>query len=310
MRIRRGNRRVRTRREKLSRLWDRFSRLVARRGKAVLVLGGVAALAWAVMVGLRVLRDSEHFRLRTVAVEGTRYTSPDEVVWICGLRPGEDNLLFTSAHEIEERCASDPRLRFVKTTIEMPDRVTVRVEEHDTVLYVATPTGLWKVNRYGEAWGPADPADLLALPLLVGAEAIMADPDRSRAALGDTLSLIRTITRRPGETNAVGPFQGHGLIISWDEVLGFTVLDSTSGLIARFGWPPFGRKFMRLLQALDEAGRRGLIVEQALVDNEVSPEAVTLRVAPATKRAMAGAREGSGGANARGIALQSEEVAR
>lgn len=310
MRITRGNRRVRRGRERWSDLGDGIRRVAARRGKAILVVVGVVVVAWALVAGFRALRESEHFRLRQVAVEGIRETSPDEVIRTCELRLGEDHLLFTSASEIEARCESDPRWKHVDVTIEMPDRVVVRVEEQDTMLYAATPGGLWKVNRYGEAWGPADPGDLLAVPLLVGAEAVMTDPERSRALLRDTLSLIRTVTG--GDTRGWtggGPFDGRGLIVAWDEVLGFTVHDTTSGFRARFGRPPFGLKFSRLVQALDAARRRGLAVEQALVDNENAPEAVTLRLAPATGPTMAaGGKEA--GTDAGGIATQSQEVER
>ncbi len=308
MRITRGNRRVRSARERWSALGSGIRRVAVRRGKAVLVAAGVVAVTWTVVGGYRVLRESDHFRLRQVAVEGNRATSPDEVIRTCELRLGEDHLLFTSASEIEERCESDPRWRHVDVTIEMPDRVVVRVEEQDTLLYAATPGGLWKVNRYGEAWAPADPGDLLAAPLLVGAEAVMTDPERSRAILRDTLSLVRTVTGgNSGEGLGGGPFDGHGLILSWDEVLGFTVHDTTSGFRARFGHAPFGLKFSRLVRALDEARRRGLSVEQALVDNESTPEAVTLRLAPASGPAMAAGVAGTG---ARGIATQSQEAVR
>lgn len=309
MRITRGNRRVRSGRERWSDLGHGIRRTAARRGKAVLVVVGVVGVAWAFVAGFRALRESEHFRLRQVAVEGNRKTSPDEVLRACELRLGEDHLLFTSAGEIEERCESDPRWRHVDVTIDLPDRVVVRVEEQDTVLYAATPGGLWKVNRYGEAWGPADPGDLVAAPILVGAEAVMTDPERSRAVLRDTLSLIRTVTG--GDTREVrggGPFDGQGLIVAWDEVLGFTVHDTTSGFRARFGHAPFGLKFSRLVEALDAAKRRGLAVEQALVDNEVAPEAVTLRLAPATGPVMAAG--GNAGTDAVGIATQSQEVER
>ncbi len=307
MRITRGNRRVRSGRKRWSDLGDGIRRMAARRGGTVLVVVGVVVVAWALVAAFRALRESEHFRLRKVAVEGNRETSADEVIRTCELRLGEDHLLFTSASEIEERCESDPRWRHVDVTIEMPDRVVVRVEEQDTLLYAATPAGLWKVNRYGEAWGPADPGDLLAVPLLVGAEAVMTDPERSRAVLRDTLSLIRTVTGgntrgKPGD----GPFDGHGLIIAWDEVLGFTVHDTTSGFRARLGRAPFGLKFSRLVRALGEARRRGLEVEQALVDNENAPEVVTLRLAPATGSAIAA---GVAGTDAQGIATQSQEVA-
>ncbi len=269
----RGNRRVRKDGGRLADLKAWLSRLTARHGKAMLVAGLLAGASWGVVVGYRALRESRHFLLREVRVEGNQNVGSDEVLRACNLRLGEDHVLFLSEHEVEEQCAGDTRLRQVRVSIEMPDRVVVRVEEQDTALYAATPSGLWKVNRYGEAWGPADLQDMLAAPLLVGAEAVMADPTRSRSLLRDTLSLIRTVSV------AKSPFEGHGLIVSWDEVLGFTVHDTTSGFRARFGHPPFGRKFARLIEALDEAARRGLEVEMALLDNEVAPEAVTLRLA-------------------------------
>lgn len=280
VRIIRGNRRVRSARERWSEFRQRLGRWIARHGRKVLVLMVLGSLTGAVVTGVRVLRESDHFRLKQVAIEGVRTASPDEVIHACELRIGEENLLFETAREIEERCEGNPLFRHVDVQIEMPDRLVVRIEEHDVVMYAATPGGLWKVNRYGEAWSPADPGELIAAPLLVGAEAVMADPVRSPEVLRDALSLLRTVTGGPGRSGPTrGPFDGHGLILSWDEVLGFTVQDTATGFRARFGHAPFARKFSRLQRALDVARQRGLTVEMAFLDNEVSPESVTLRLA-------------------------------
>jgi len=133
--------------------------------------------------------------------------------------------------------------------------------------------GLWAVNSWGEAFGIADPAELRPLPLLVGTE-FAADSDAlaDPALLKDALALVRTV----GAPSS--PWQGLALVMDFDPDLGFGVTVPGRGLKARFGRPPFPRKLERLERALGVASDHALVVDEALLDNEARPNAVTLRL--------------------------------
>ena len=240
-------------------------------GVVTLVGGGLAA--WH--------RDStrDHFQLQRIEVTGAASLPVEEIAATCGLVRGRTNLLFESASIIRNTCEADLRLRRATVEIEPPDLVRVAVEEQSPALYVATEHGLWAVNPYGEAYAPADMADLHDLPLLVGSASA---PATDGTPFRDALALVRTVDV------PVSPWVGQSLMLEYDDDLGFEVSASGRGLRARFGQGPFVRKFERLVEALDVAARQLLVVEQAWLDNAARPNAVTLRIALSGPLAQAG----------------------
>lgn len=284
----RGNRRLLSKKQRLLLYWQAIQGFARTWGKPILIAAVCGLAVWGGFSAYLRLKTSKYFVLRHVTVDGVGDASVEEVLRSCGLKLGEGNLLFMNAEQIAERCLGDPRWRHVAVEIELPDRLIVRIEENDTAMYVATLEGLWNVNRFGEAWAPADPQDLRPVPLLVGAERAILDHDSAQRVIRDALSLVRIVMR------SCGPFQWQGLIVSYDEVLGYTLSDSSSGFTARFGFPPFLKKCERLTRAIEEAQKQGLSVELALLDNEIDPKVVTLRLsskagsAPTVASSLAG----------------------
>ncbi|MBM4397990.1 MAG: FtsQ-type POTRA domain-containing protein [Deltaproteobacteria bacterium] len=277
----RGNRRIMTFRQRVEAVryaavhtgrqaWSGARRwwkaAAATTGAVALVAGGVTA--W------QALRDSDHFLLRTLDVDGAVRLPVEEVAALCGLEVGVTNVLFESASGVAARCEADPRIRRAEVDFQPPDAAAVRVEEQAPVLYAAAGDGLWAVNAYAEAYAPADAMELPELPLVVAARRGEALP-MTEGVLRQALALVRTVSA------PASPWAGQGVLVTWDPDLGFGVSAAGRGLRARFGEAPFPRKLDRLVAALDVAADRLMVVEEARLDNGVRPNEVTLRLAPA-----------------------------
>jgi len=230
---------------------------------ALVALGGVRA--W------KTLNESDHFLLKEVSVFPGDGPGAEEAAWLCGLRPGRDNLLFESESEIEKTCLEGPGIRFVDVDIRLPNKVVIRLEEQRPALFVATAFGMFGVDEYGEEMGPVDILDLKDIPLLTGLVGDSWESGLKDGVFEDALSLARTVSA------GKGPWSGQGLVIEYDMDLGFSVRGTDSGMTARFGWSPFGGKHERLLKALNLVAGKHLDVKGALLDLDTRPDSVVLQ---------------------------------
>jgi hypothetical protein len=248
--------------------WDRVWRPVGFASLAVCIAIGA-------LEGWRKLKESEHLVLRSLAVEGNRTLSDEDVTEVCGIAPGRTNLLFTNRESIRSACESDFRIRSAEVEIDLPDRATIRIEEQRTAFFLAVNTGLWEVNPYGEPFAPAEPLRWFDAPLVVGDDLAVeaGDPRFVVPPLKDVLALVRTVEA------SGSPWAGQSLELAYDPDLGLTVSSDGRGLKGHFGRGPFPRKLERLIAALDIAARKSLLAEEAFVDNAANPNKVTLKLA-------------------------------
>lgn len=235
----------------------------------------------------RTVADSPRFRLNRVDVAGASGLPEGEVLAACGLALGTTRVLGLDVHEVEAACEADPRIRRARVEADLPDGLSLLVEEQVPVMAVATLDGLWMVNRYHEAYAPWDPMDVRDLPLLVGApEPVEPGEVADRDLLRDAVALLRTV-------GDAGPF-GTDLVVEHDAALGFRLAPSSRGLAARFGQPPFPLKMKRLQVALDAVKDRGMPVAEALLDDRIRPDRVTLRLGGYGPYAEADRGDGAG----------------
>lgn len=273
---------------------------------------GIAVVALLALAGWGAwnrLHQSPQFRLQELGVDGAVDMTAEQVAAACGLVPGDTNVVLATRGAIRETCVSDPRIRDAVVVVEPPARIRVAIRERRAELYAALPDGLWAVSPLGELYAPVDPDAMQALPVLTGAEELLRDdpepvppaPEATReeklayrlavaqretrakqraALLGEALSLARVVGRNP-----VAAWVGQPLALAYDAVMGFSVQPLAGGLAARFGHAPFGRKIVRLKQALEAVEGPQTIATYAYLDNEARPNEVTVRLQPAPEAA-------------------------
>lgn len=281
-------------------------RRIARPAAAIAVVVLAALTGWTAWDRLQA---SPQFRLRELGVDGAVDMTAEQVAAACGLAPGHTNVVLATRGAIRETCVSDPRIRDAAVVVEPPARIRVTIRERRAELYAALPDGLWAVSPLGEIFAPVDPDAMRPLPVLTGAEELLRDdpepvppePEATRdeklayrlavaqrearatrraALLAEALSLSRVVSRNP-----VAAWAGQPLALAYDPVMGFSVQPLAGGLAARFGHAPFGRKVVRLKQALEAVEGPQTIATHAYLDNEARPHEVTVRLQPAPEAA-------------------------
>lgn len=264
----RGNRRRFTARQRMWLIWGWIARTLFGINRSFMVrLLSFIFIAVILVFGCpkayQVLEESPHFLLTDLEIEGLSSISIEELTDICGIKVGVTNLLFTTKKAITLNCEGDERIRWANVEIELPNRLTIKIEEQVPIMYLAEKHGLYLVNQYGEVYGLANMLELLDLPILVS----LNEDDRDRV-IRDGLALVRTL----GKVDH--PWKGKSIIITYDNVYGYSVTSSENPFIANLSEPPFKKKIMKINYILDSLGIRGTI-ESLIVNGE---ETITIRL--------------------------------
>jgi cell division protein FtsQ len=109
---------------------------------ALAMTGIVAAVAWALL-------GSKLLVVRSVAVTGTHLVPASTVLAIAGVQPGTPMVRVDTA-EIQARVDAIRQVRSAQVIKSWPDRILIEVNERDSALAVAVPSGGYDlVDRYG-----------------------------------------------------------------------------------------------------------------------------------------------------------------
>ena len=112
--------------------WPSTGRLAAR--LLVLVLG-LALLAWLSLLAGRLVRGSESFRLAALEVEGLRVVTGNDVLAATGLAQN-DNVFAVDLRAVRDRVESLPWVKRAVVTRRPPDRLSIRLLERRRVAWI------------------------------------------------------------------------------------------------------------------------------------------------------------------------------
>ena len=190
--------------------------------------GRVAAAVLAVgeLVGLVLLLAGSTFQIRHVEVSGNHRLSAAQVLAQAGMeRPG--SVLMVDAETIRRRLAGSTWVRSVTVAAELPDRLSIRVDEWQPVAVYRAAGRAFYVSDQAVALGPADAGDDV-LPIDGPAQ----PAPRAGARVLDPALLRALVNIQRGLPGLIG-----------QEVRSFTI-DGCGNvtLVARRGWQvQFGR---------------------------------------------------------------------
>ena len=214
---------------------------------SVALLGGAAAIVWAVAagvprdatMGVATAASSAGFVVRQVEIEGAR-NQPRLSIYRELLQGGSDSMLLADLADMRARLVALPWVKDAEIQRRWPDRLHITVIERK-------PAALWQwqgrirlIDAEGQVLPAADLAPFAGLPLLVGEEARLQAPailkiiasrpdlaDDVRAALwvGDRRWDVRM---KSGETVSLP--EGPAAAASW---LRFADLNTQSPLLGR-----------------------------------------------------------------------------
>ncbi|MBQ8929855.1 MAG: FtsQ-type POTRA domain-containing protein [Oscillospiraceae bacterium] len=112
-----------------------------------------AVFATVVMLVALVLGFSVFFRVNTVRVEGSSYYSEEEVLSVADIGTG-NIIFFTGTDDARARLyAQMPYIYSVDIVKQLPDTVTIHVNESEAVAYIAASGKNWLIDEHGKVLG-------------------------------------------------------------------------------------------------------------------------------------------------------------
>ncbi len=160
------------------------SRLLARTRFASLFAVSLAAgllLATPLQERLGQWASGELGQLESIAVQGNRHLSAEEIARATGAEPGS-RLAAVETHDVERRLRSQPWIRDARVLRLPPGRLLVRVEERHAEAVLADrasdggePQSWRLVDATGTPFARAEEADIAALPHLLGDDGLKSD---------------------------------------------------------------------------------------------------------------------------------------
>lgn len=191
----------------------------------------LALISLVLSVGLYSFLNSSYFHLTAFVVQGQRTISETDVLALAGVKPG-DNILNIDLRALAARIATHPRVRHVHIRRQLPQRLTLVIQEHTPVAFVAAEDGeegltFVAVNDLG-APVPITDEEAGALPVIVSAT-----PTGIRAGVAAASDMPAPLRARI-DTIAVDEQDGRPRITAFTRI-GGVILFGTDDELARKG---------------------------------------------------------------------------
>lgn len=172
--------------------------------KAGLIIVAILAVFAGGLAASRLIKTSPYFRLQRiqVALEGARFLDKAKIIKLSGLVLGQ-NLFEIDLDQVKRRLEQDPWVAEVFVARKYPDTIYLKVYEEAPVAMVATPKGIWLVNRKGVLFARAPRQLLKELPALVGLSKEEIKRRRLSASRSAALDLLAWLK---GKEDVVPPY--------------------------------------------------------------------------------------------------------
>jgi cell division protein FtsQ len=224
-----------------------------RRGRArraLVALAAVLAILAGGAAGVRWLLTSERFAIRSIEVRGASRLAPEQVVAATGLAAGT-NLWRVNPDAVVGRLQAIPEVRRAEIIRELPNRLTVVIEERRPFTLVASARLHW-LDEDGRLLGEAGHAVAPAVPVISGltdeelAAMRTAPSPRARAAVTLIRTLLRAGSALAGEISEIDMSRREG-----------PVLYTVDGIEVRLGSEDWAERLARLEGVLAQVAAQG-----------------------------------------------------
>lgn len=240
-------------------------------GRWLSLFWAASAAALVVFVGFffifihDVLTQSEHFKARTIQIEGGQRLSAKTLASVAGVHQGI-NVLSVNLSAARKRLLAHPWIAEAEVRREIPSTLHIRIREHVPAAIVDVGQK-FLLNTHGEVFKQWEAADPEGLPVVSGLKiSDLRVADRSGAAsalpfaaLGSGSPPLAALTRSMDAVLQVLTLGGErGSVLSTrsirtirvDRELGITVLAFDEGKSIRLGYDDFASKFRLLADLL------------------------------------------------------------
>jgi cell division protein FtsQ len=268
-----GGNRLRARRPADAAPGPAFSRVWA----ALKVASGVllvvltsAVVAWGVY---RYALTTPRFAVRKLDVQGSRRLSDERVAKLAGIELGR-NIFQLDVELAERRLLTEPWVREVKLTRQLPSTLRIDLVEREAAAVAAISDELYLVTQSGEPFKRLEPADPYDLPVITGisASALVHDRRLEIQRIGEGLELLRSYDRLA--QSKVHPAQE----VHLSEEGAAQLVVGERAISLQLGKAPWRKKLLMAERVLEQLARKGRAPGVIFLDNQAHPERVVVRL--------------------------------
>jgi cell division protein FtsQ len=236
----------------------------------VLVVLTSAAVAWGVY---RYALTTPRFAVRKLDVHGSRRLTDERVAKLLGVEIGR-NIFQVDTDLAERRLLTEPWVRDVKLTRQLPNTLRVELSEREAVAIAAISDELYLVTQAGEPFKRLEPSDPFDLPVVTGisAAALVQDRRLEVQRIGEGLELLRSYERlaqskvHPAQEVHLGEDGAAQLVVG------------ERGISLQLGKAPWRKKLLMAERVLEQVARKGRAPGVIFLDNVAHPERVVVRL--------------------------------
>jgi cell division protein FtsQ len=240
-----------------------------------------AAVGFALVLGISVtaalgarsyVTSTPRFAVKDIKVTGNARRTPADIAAEAGIAEGA-NVLSLDLDAARIKLLADPWIKEAQIARRLPGSVSIQVVERDAAAIVALGDS-YLASRDGEIFKRLEPGDPTDLPAVTGLT--------PEAVADDREGVVRSIRRA---LDLAAEYEHTALAqrapleeVHVEENGGLTLFVGKSAVALQLGNAPFHRKLDEAARVMAEIDRRGTKADTILLDNEVRPERVVVRV--------------------------------
>lgn len=237
---------------------------------AIVVVAASIAVAWGAR---RYVMTSPRFAVKTIAVDGTRRRTAQDVARFGSLEVGK-NIFQIDLIAAGTAIAEDPWIERATVTRKLPGTIQVTVVEREAAAMASIGGELYLATRDGDLFKKVVSEDPSDLPVITGILPDLVAHDRAGAVIQVKRSLdVAEDIERAGIARRYPIQEIH---IEKDGSLVVTI--GKEGIALYLGQAPYKAKIAEGARVLNEVGKRRANASVIFLDNDAHPERVVVRM--------------------------------
>lgn len=241
---------------KKNRLKRRAGEVLRELGRALLLTGGVAAVAALLILGFDLTIRSSLLSIQETVVRGCKELTEKDILTLAAIRPAA-NILTLNPDAIARRIRANPWIREVFVGREFPDRLVIVVRERKAVALLQKESGLFFLDSDGATFKNLESDDEPNLPVLTGC---VREGITDEALVKKSIALLSYLADAK-DIPAIGAVSEiHG-----NETFGLSLFTDT-GLCLQLGFEGYESKLKRLVPVMADLDRKSMKTSFLLID--------------------------------------------
>lgn len=250
----------------LSSLW---SGIKLASGVLVVVAASVA-VAWGAH---RYALSTPRFAVKKLDIRGSRRLGQPEIEKLAGIHVGQ-NIFALDTAAAERRLLTDPWVKEVKITRQLPGTLRVELSEREARAIASIGTSLYLLTRTGEPFKQIQPGDPFDLPVITGIPARSLARDRKAGIerIGVALDVLENYQRIPLSRT----YPAQEVHLGDGGEVAMTI--GKDGVTLELGHGPWRKKLLMATRVIGKLRARGHSPGIVFLDNQAHPERVVVRM--------------------------------